>query len=218
MRWPGRRAIRGCAGRSSAFRRSGVRARGGGRSGLPLACLYGIGSRVSRTTPVNGQCRQRRQRSTPPHSRRRYPYAQTTPPSVHRPRVPGADCPGRSVPGASAGSDGAAGDAGTSAYGPRWPGIRRRYLYANPWCVLCSAPATVADHFPESRRSLGGRRTAPPPSPASTAPSSPAKSANSPRAHAPRSPCRNLMTTTRISGTEGITRNWMYGIAGIVSE
>lgn len=43
---------------------------------------------------------------------------------------------------------------GTSPYGRRWPNIHRRYLYANPWCVLCSKTATVADHFPESRRSL----------------------------------------------------------------
>lgn len=46
---------------------------------------------------------------------------------------------------------------GTSVYGRRWPNIRRRYLYAHPWCVLCSKPATVADHFPDSRRSLVAR-------------------------------------------------------------
>lgn len=51
---------------------------------------------------------------------------------------------------------------GTSAYGPRWPYIRRAYLYRNPWCVLCGKPATVADHFPESRRSLVARGVADP--------------------------------------------------------
>lgn len=43
---------------------------------------------------------------------------------------------------------------GTSAYGPRWPRIRRAYLYAHPWCLLCTGPATVADHHPLSRRQL----------------------------------------------------------------
>ena len=46
---------------------------------------------------------------------------------------------------------------GTSAYGRRWPLIRKRYLYAHPWCVLCSRTATVADHFPLSRRQLLAR-------------------------------------------------------------
>ncbi|AXG80453.1 HNH endonuclease [Streptomyces paludis] len=43
---------------------------------------------------------------------------------------------------------------GTSAYGRLWPRIRRAYLYANPWCVLCGRLANVADHFPLSRREL----------------------------------------------------------------
>lgn len=46
---------------------------------------------------------------------------------------------------------------GTSPYGRRWPNIHRRYLYAHPWCVLCTQAATVADHFPESRRTLLAR-------------------------------------------------------------
>ena len=46
------------------------------------------------------------------------------------------------------------GTPGSSAYGPRWPSTRRRYLYAHPWCVLCGRTATVADHFPTSRRQL----------------------------------------------------------------
>lgn len=41
---------------------------------------------------------------------------------------------------------------GTSAYGPVWPCIRRAYLYANPWCVLCGRAANVADHFLANRR------------------------------------------------------------------
>jgi 5-methylcytosine-specific restriction protein A len=43
---------------------------------------------------------------------------------------------------------------GGSAYGPRWPRTRERYLYAHPWCLLCGRRATVADHFPLSRREL----------------------------------------------------------------
>ena len=39
-------------------------------------------------------------------------------------------------------------------YAARWQRIRRRYLYAHPWCVLCARAATVADHFPLSRREL----------------------------------------------------------------
>lgn len=40
----------------------------------------------------------------------------------------------------------------------RWQRIRRAYLYANPWCVLCGQLANVADHFPLSRRELIARK------------------------------------------------------------
>lgn len=40
------------------------------------------------------------------------------------------------------------------AYDVRWQRTRRAYLYANPWCVLCAAPAVVADHHPIGRRQL----------------------------------------------------------------
>lgn len=43
---------------------------------------------------------------------------------------------------------------GTSAYGRMWPRVRRAYLYANPWCVLCGRGASVVDHFPLSRKQL----------------------------------------------------------------
>lgn len=46
---------------------------------------------------------------------------------------------------------------GGAVYTTRWQRIRKAYLYAHPWCVLCSALATVADHFPESRRELVAR-------------------------------------------------------------
>ncbi|WP_329369655.1 HNH endonuclease [Streptomyces sp. NBC_01483] len=39
-------------------------------------------------------------------------------------------------------------------YGVKWERIRKRYLYAHPWCVLCSKTTTATDHFPESRRAL----------------------------------------------------------------
>ncbi len=44
----------------------------------------------------------------------------------------------------------------------RWARIRRAYLYAHPWCVLCGRTAVVVDHFPESRRSLVARGVADP--------------------------------------------------------
>lgn len=44
----------------------------------------------------------------------------------------------------------------------RWAWIRRAYLYAHPWCVLCARAAVVVDHFPESRRSLVARGVADP--------------------------------------------------------
>jgi 5-methylcytosine-specific restriction protein A len=43
---------------------------------------------------------------------------------------------------------------GGSSYGRRRPNVRKRYLYAHPWCMLCGRTATVADHFPTSRRQL----------------------------------------------------------------
>ncbi|GHF37143.1 hypothetical protein GCM10010359_44730 [Streptomyces morookaense] len=46
---------------------------------------------------------------------------------------------------------------GTSAangYGTRWQRTRKAYLYRNRWCLLCGRTATVADHFPLSRREL----------------------------------------------------------------
>ncbi len=35
-----------------------------------------------------------------------------------------------------------------------WARKRKRFLYANPWCVLCGQPANVADHYPLSRKQL----------------------------------------------------------------
>jgi 5-methylcytosine-specific restriction protein A len=47
---------------------------------------------------------------------------------------------------------------GSAVYGTtRWQRIRKAYLYAHPWCVLCMAQATVADHYPLSRRELVDR-------------------------------------------------------------
>ncbi|QDY79306.1 HNH endonuclease [Streptomyces qinzhouensis] len=48
-------------------------------------------------------------------------------------------------------------EAGGRTYDTRWQRVRRAYLYANPWCVLCSALANVADHHPVSRRELIAR-------------------------------------------------------------
>lgn len=43
---------------------------------------------------------------------------------------------------------------GGAVYTTRWQRIRKAYLYAYPWCVLCGRAANVADHFPLSRREL----------------------------------------------------------------
>ncbi|GAA0599806.1 hypothetical protein GCM10010394_31620 [Streptomyces crystallinus] len=54
---------------------------------------------------------------------------------------------------------------GTSAergYTTRWQRIRKAYLYRNPWCLLCGRTATVADHFPHSRRELVAQGVADP--------------------------------------------------------
>lgn len=46
------------------------------------------------------------------------------------------------------------GSAAARGYDPRWARRRAAYLIRNPFCVLCSALATVADHYPASRRDL----------------------------------------------------------------
>lgn len=51
---------------------------------------------------------------------------------------------------------------GGAVYTTRWQRIRKAYLYANPWCVLCGRAANVADHFPLSRRELTARGEANP--------------------------------------------------------
>jgi 5-methylcytosine-specific restriction protein A len=46
-------------------------------------------------------------------------------------------------------------ETGNSAYKTtRWQRIRKAYLYRHPWCVLCARQATVADHYPLSRKQL----------------------------------------------------------------
>ena len=35
-----------------------------------------------------------------------------------------------------------------------WTKRRAAFLRANPFCCLCGAPSTVADHWPDSRRQL----------------------------------------------------------------
>lgn len=46
-------------------------------------------------------------------------------------------------------------EAGNGVYGTSaWARVRKAYLYENPWCALCGAPSTVADHYPLSRKAL----------------------------------------------------------------
>jgi 5-methylcytosine-specific restriction protein A len=47
---------------------------------------------------------------------------------------------------------------GGSAYGRNWrERVQPRFIYQNPWCVLCGRAASVADHWPTSRRDLVAR-------------------------------------------------------------
>lgn len=43
-----------------------------------------------------------------------------------------------------------------------WQRVRKRFLYHNPWCSLCARQATVADHWPVSRRDLVAQGVADP--------------------------------------------------------
>ncbi len=51
---------------------------------------------------------------------------------------------------------------GTSARGLRWVRRRKAYIYSNPWCLLCGRAATVADHYPLSRKQLVAKGVADP--------------------------------------------------------
>jgi 5-methylcytosine-specific restriction protein A len=54
-------------------------------------------------------------------------------------------------------------DGTSSAYKTtRWQRIRKRFLYLNPWCLLCAQQACVADHWPVSRRDLVAKGEADP--------------------------------------------------------
>jgi 5-methylcytosine-specific restriction protein A len=47
---------------------------------------------------------------------------------------------------------------GGSSYGRDWrERVQPRFIYRNPWCVLCGQRAQVADHWPISRRDLIAR-------------------------------------------------------------
>ena len=46
------------------------------------------------------------------------------------------------------------GTAAQRGYDHRWARRRAAYLRRHPLCRLCPAPATVADHYPVSRRDL----------------------------------------------------------------
>lgn len=46
------------------------------------------------------------------------------------------------------------GSATQRGYGSQWAQRRAAFLARNPHCAICSGPATVADHYPVSRRDL----------------------------------------------------------------
>lgn len=52
------------------------------------------------------------------------------------------------------GTDLARGSPAARGYDHVWARRRLAYLVANPWCRLCPRAATVADHYPTSRRDL----------------------------------------------------------------
>jgi 5-methylcytosine-specific restriction protein A len=54
---------------------------------------------------------------------------------------------------------------GGAVYTTRWQRVRKAYIYKHPWCVLCAKAATVADHFPLSRRELEAKGDPNPDSP-----------------------------------------------------
>ena len=84
------------------------------------------------------------------------PHAAEAPPPSSVPGCPelttGGRCPKRAKD-----AEQQRGTTTTKGYGVKWGRIRKRYLYAHRWCVLCRKTATVADRFPESRRALVAR-------------------------------------------------------------
>ncbi len=51
-------------------------------------------------------------------------------------------------------ADQARGSRHERGYGTGWTATRDNYLKRNRWCRLCEAKATVADHYPVSKRDL----------------------------------------------------------------
>lgn len=51
-------------------------------------------------------------------------------------------------------ADQARGSRQSRGYGSHWEAKRGDYLKRNRWCRLCQAKATVADHYPVSKRDL----------------------------------------------------------------
>jgi 5-methylcytosine-specific restriction protein A len=62
--------------------------------------------------------------------------------------------PGGRCPGCSTRAEQKRGSAAARGYGASWAKRRIGYLIAHPICVLDGAIATVADHYPVSRRDL----------------------------------------------------------------
>lgn len=64
--------------------------------------------------------------------------------------------------GCTARAEQARGTAAQRGYGSRWARKRRAYLTAHPICLLCGGIASVADHYPTSRRDLVAQGVADP--------------------------------------------------------
>lgn len=69
------------------------------------------------------------------------PHASQTPPPL--PGCPELTTGGR-CPKHAKEAEQQRGTTTAKGYGVKWERIRKRYLYAHPWCVLCSKTTTVA--------------------------------------------------------------------------
>jgi 5-methylcytosine-specific restriction enzyme A len=61
---------------------------------------------------------------------------------------------GHTKPCPDHGADRQRATAAARGYDGTWSARRADYLTARPWCCLCGAAATIADHWPTSRRDL----------------------------------------------------------------
>jgi 5-methylcytosine-specific restriction protein A len=81
------------------------------------------------------------------------PPAPCTTPGCYNPTTEGGRCPACRARRRDT-SDQLRGTAAQRGYDRDWEHRRAAYLAQHPTCALCGRPATVADHWPRSRRQL----------------------------------------------------------------